>query len=396
MRATRIPIALVIALLALTSCDGTTPHEPAPPAVTSLAVVDGNSQRAPAGTPLPAPLRVKATDADGNVVPGAAVTFAVVDGGGSLAAETAMTGADGIAETIWTLGTTGVRQHLRAQAGDADAQFTADACQSGPCNFELAIGDGNGEIMIFNAATGATRQFASRATSRDSLTFNGTPAWSPDGERIAFHRDSGEALSIFGSIYVMNSDGTGLMKVVTGGGFSQPSWSPQGDALAFRGSQPCGGRFCGAIYVQALSDGSAMRQVAASGDGPAWSPDGSRIAFVRTVHPDGDQEPSEYSLALVNPDGSGLTDIVPLASAYIIRPTWSPDGTRIAFSMGGVIYVIGADGTGRTPLTLGVLPAWSPDGTRIAYYSDGSILEIPAEGGAPTLLTSGSWPSWRP
>ncbi|HSJ62557.1 MAG TPA: LpqB family beta-propeller domain-containing protein [Gemmatimonadaceae bacterium] len=395
MRATRIPIALFIVLLALPSCDGTTAPEPPPPAVTSLAVVDGNSQRAPAGTPLPAPLRVKATDADGNVVAGAIVTFAVVDGGGSLAPETAITGSDGIAESSWTLGTTAVRQHVRALTGDIDAQFTADACQPGPCNSELAYED-NGDIMIFNAATGGTRQVA----SRDSLTWNQTPAWSPDGERIAFTRLSYSEGTR--SIYVMNSDGTAVSQV-TGPDFLSPTWSPQGDALAFVGpiNQPCpADQYCGAIYVQELAAGSVMRLVAASGFAPAWSPDGSRIAFVAR-NGSYDNDDLVHSLRLVNPTGSGMTEIVPLTSAWISRPTWSPDGTRIAFSMNGVIYVIRADGTGQTQLTLGGMPAWSPDGTRIAYYSidnngNDRIMEIPAEGGAPTLLTSGIWPSWRP
>jgi TolB protein len=487
MRATRIPIGSFVALLALTSCEGTTPHEPPPPAVlvleavtpvsatgivgkeldvapvvlvtrgfllgrpvegiqvtfvvsggglvgsatvmtdaagraspgawrlgqgagpqtlkaraagrsvvftadaqpgpiTSLAVVDGSGQRATAGTPLPAPLRVKATDGYGNVVTDAAVTFAVVDGGGSLEPGASITGSDGIAESRWTLGTTAVRQHVRAQTGEASAQFTADACQPGPCSVELAhVFEGN--IVILNTATGGRRQLTS-----DGLSYQ--PAWSPDGERIAFMRYSvGEDGLPRNSIYVINSDGTGVTQV-TGHPSAMPTWSPQGDALAFYGG--------GGIYVQELSEGSVMRLVAASGFAPAWSPDGSRIAFVAS-NGSFDNDDLVHSLRLVNPDGSGLTEITPFTSAYtdyIGRPTWSPDATRIAFDMGGVIYVVRADGTGRTQLTHGSTPAWSPDGTRIAYYSvgesNGLIMEIPAEGGKPTLLTSGGWPSWRP
>jgi hypothetical protein len=368
--------------------------EAQPGPITSLGVVGGNGQRTPAGTPLSDPLRVKAADSYGNVVSGATVMFAVIDGGGSLQPGASITGSDGIAESTWTLGTTGVRQHVRAQTGTVEAQFTADACQRegaapGPCNVELAY-EWNGDIIVYNAATGGTRQLTSDGS-------NYKPAWSWDGERIAFeHWTVGEDGIPEFSIRVMNSDGTGVMQVI-GNNSSSPTWSPQGDELAFVGPSNCtGDQYCGAIYVQELSEGSVMRLVTASATAPAWAPDGGGIAFVARNGPIDDGDPAYYSLRSVNSDGSGLTEITPFTSDYINRPTWSPDRTHIAFDMGGVIYVMGANGTGRTLLTPGGTPAWSPDGTRIAYYHDGLIMEIPAAGGEPTPITEGFWPSWRP
>ena len=358
-----------------------------PGPLTSLVVVSGNFQYAAVGTPLLAPLRLKATDEYGNIVTDAAITFAVVDGEGSLAPGAAITGSDGIAESRWTLGTTAGTQHVRAQTGDAVAHFTADACQPA-CSSELAH-QLNGNIVIFNTVTGITREVTSDGRSIE-------PAWSPDGKRIAFVRYS---VSEENGIYVMNADGTGVTRV-TGPGFDSPTWSPQGDALAFSGSPPssCPGvQYCGAIYVQGLNEGSVMRRVAASGFMPAWSPDGSRIAFVGYSLIN---EEDHYSLRLVNPDGSGLKEIAQAGWVYSDRPTWSPDGTRIAFSINGHIYVVHTDGTGQTQLTtsqgvrLGL--AWSPDGTRIAYAYGGTIMEVSVHGGEPTPLTLGYSPSWRP
>jgi hypothetical protein len=340
-----------------------------PGPINSLAVVGGNQQWAGVSTPLPAPLRVEATDDYGNVVTDVAVTFAVVDGGGSLEPGVSMTGADGIAEARWTLGSAAGRQHVRAQTGDAIAQFTADACQ--PCSSVVALELG-GNIVIFDNATGTSRQL-----TNDGASYG--PAWSPDGERIAFERYGAEDMPLNG-IYVMKSDGTGATRVI-GPGFGGPTWSPQGDALAFSGvpSSCPGDQPCGAIYVQELSEGSVMRQVTAPGFGAAWSPDGSRIAFVGHILIN---DEDYYSLRLVNPDGSGLTEIMPFTWFYMSPPTWSPDGTRIAFSLGGYISVIRADGTGLTQLTTSwgaLTSAWSPDGTRIAYGMRGnSIMEIPA------------------
>jgi Tol biopolymer transport system component len=100
---------------------------------------------------------------------------------------------------------------------------------------------------------------------------------------------------------------------------------------------------------------------------PAWSPDGSKIAFRRG--------PDIY---LMNPDGTGLVNWSNYGSTTNGGPSWSPDGTQIAFGSRRVgnweIYVMNADGTGLTRLTddpaSDFLPAWSPDGSKIAFMTD--------------------------
>jgi hypothetical protein len=111
---------------------------------------------------------------------------------------------------------------------------------------------------------------------------------------------------------------------------------------------------------------------------PAWSPDGSQIAFssLRTDWPN-------YEIYVMNADGTGQTRLTH-NFAWDSSPAWSPDGLQIAFessrdSAQGTgreeIYVMNADGTGQTNLTNNPLsaeryPTWSPDGSQIAFASN--------------------------
>ncbi len=103
---------------------------------------------------------------------------------------------------------------------------------------------------------------------------------------------------------------------------------------------------------------------------PAWSPDGTRIVFVRTG---GEFPPND--IYVINVDGSGLRRLSSV-DQYQNSPTWSPDGKRIAFSRGGSntdydLYVMDTDGGHVVQLTDGrgneLEPHWSPDGTSIVY-----------------------------
>jgi dipeptidyl aminopeptidase/acylaminoacyl peptidase len=106
--------------------------------------------------------------------------------------------------------------------------------------------------------------------------------------------------------------------------------------------------------------------------GPAWSPDGTRIAYIEGTS-------YTYTINVINADGTGQFAVVPIPSEQF-GPTWSADGTQIAFArlVPGVvitlqfdILVINVDGTGETDLTNSdydeIDPAWSPDGTKIAF-----------------------------
>jgi TolB protein len=118
-------------------------------------------------------------------------------------------------------------------------------------------------------------------------------------------------------------------------------------------------------------------------DDASWSPDGQKIAW--TAHDVGDDPlviPSQ-EIYLMNADGSGRVNLTNSVGVEERGPAWSPDGTRIAYmcrvglppAPGGnptfEICVMNADGSGVTRLTDNTLPdgtpTWSPDGTKIVF-----------------------------
>lgn len=232
----------------------------------------------------------------------------------------------------------------------------------------------------------------------DDYRHDFNPAWSPDGTKIAFERNS--------EIYAMNADGTG-QTILTGEGIdlfgSSPTWSPDGSKIAFSGSAG----LASGIYVM-NADGTGV-ELLSTGPvfNPAWSPDGTKIAFQ-----DFDPGSLEYAIYIINAaDGTGRTKL-----KVGMDPSWSPDGTKIAFGTHDAstgrdeIHVMNADGTGEINITndpnIGERdPAWSPDGTKIAFFAfslntfdNAGIFVKNSDGsGTPILLASdGNTPDWGP
>jgi len=118
---------------------------------------------------------------------------------------------------------------------------------------------------------------------------------------------------------------------------------------------------------------------------PAWSPDGSRIAFAFDDLGDPD---FRSGVAIMNPDGSARTDLVVRENEPVASPLWSPDGTRIAFtafSQDGIrpdAYVMDADGSEVINLGGGptVAVAWTPDGRHLLVSRGGSLLMVEPDG----------------
>jgi Ca2+-binding RTX toxin-like protein len=196
-----------------------------------------------------------------------------------------------------------------------------------------------------------------------------TFAVSADGSRLAF--------VIGGNLHVAAVDGTGARRIGLG---SMPAWTPDGSAIVYGG--PKG--------LQSIRpDGTGETVLAASGTGPAVSPDGRTVAFVR-----GDR--------LILIDSSGGAERVVLTRAGLASPDWAPDGSKIVLAVAGAVHSVRPDGTGLVALTNGTgdsEPAYSPDGTRIAFERGDDIWLMTASGGdlavvMKTPLFEGA-PDWQ-
>jgi Tol biopolymer transport system component/ABC-type branched-subunit amino acid transport system substrate-binding protein len=213
---------------------------------------------------------------------------------------------------------------------------------------------------------------------------------------IAFrsHRDSSAD-----EIWVMNGDGSGLLRLTKNSYDDDlPAWSPDGTRIAFCSLRDGNWE----VYVM-NADGSDQANLSENSLGdcaPSWSPDGTEIAF------DTDRD-SQMDIYVMNADGSDQTRLTD-NPALDIMPDWSPDGKRIVFVSdrdGQMdIYVMNVDGGDVTRLTdIGVgdaFPAWSPDGTKIAFGSNGDgkyeIYVMNADGSGQTKLTNNSANDWHP
>ena len=227
--------------------------------------------------------------------------------------------------------------------------------------------DGDDEVYVMNA-DGSSQ---TRLTFDEALDVH--PAWSPDGSRIAFSSGRtmiGDRTTGDQHTYVVNADGSnrtrlsfhepfvpsGARAIILPVREGRPAWSPDGSRIAFDLEYGAAG-----IYVM-NADGSNQTLLAeGNNDSPAWSPDGSRIAFISFQ--DGD-----WQVYVMNADGSRLTRITFNEGFWDLDPDWSPDGRRIAFASrrdgNREIYVMNPDGSNLTRLTVNQSddydPAWSP------------------------------------
>jgi TolB protein len=255
----------------------------------------------------------------------------------------------------------------------------------------------DGDYALFGAnADGSdpyrlSKEKGDPSTAR-GLFFQTQPAWSPDGNELAFS----SARTGRPHIFVMNADGTGTRQVTDAAkGDEQPTWSPDGNRLVFNRE--------GAIFEAPATGGAGHRIGKGPGNAgaPAYSPDGKLIAY--------DYRRPGYAnreLYVMRPDGTGVRQLTHFGYVSALA-AWSPDGKTLAFMSnvnGGTyqVYTIRRDGTHVQQVTFSktdvIQPSWTPDGKSIGYVQDGAIWTN--TGGENTQLTSGknndSDPEWRP
>ena len=293
---------------------------------------------------------------------------------------------------------------LRSLAVGTDAAYSPDRRR-------IAFVRGNGlnqdgtEIALVDADGSGLRTIFRQPADEQRIAGWAPLQWSPDGSRVAFF--------VYGPTIGVLDVRTGRVAWITGA--QRPSWSPDGRRLAFEGSEsypyqletaaadgsdrrPLGPPtyritppvwsprgvwlVFGAEYANSgfdlyriRPDGSGLRRLAhdsASEELPSWSPDGTRIAYFRS---DTERSPARYTLRTIGLDGRGARDlaVLPLPPFRLSPPAWTRDGRRIAIANGGLRIVDARHGGARllrpgaraSAFTSG--PQWSLDGRRLLF-----------------------------
>ena len=247
-----------------------------------------------------------------------------------------------------------------------------------PVNAEPRVADG---VIAFTRAADVPGGYVIRSvnpsTGAQTLLARGTsPAWSPNGKRLAFVHQPDPSR---GTIRIRNADGsitrTGLPADPYTDNTHALAWSPDGTRLAYA--------FDDRMWLMNVTKPYRPRVMSPhDGTAPSWSPDSRRIAYTG-FDADGDAD-----VHVVRADGTGHVNLTntPFDSEY--GAEWSPDGSSFAyFSQTGEqgIYLMDADGTDEVIIAStfrDAPPTWSPTGDWVAYSGDdGTVSVTAAEGG---------------
>jgi Tol biopolymer transport system component len=226
-----------------------------------------------------------------------------------------------------------------------------------------------------------------------SLSQPSNISWSPDSRRVAFASDVGDNHGIF--VATLGRTRPTLITDPSLGGID-PAWNPDGSVIAFQSEAT------ETLHVVA-PDGTGEHQLAALPHTflwPDWSPDGASIATVAWVDGPKGPDDGQSDVFVVSANGA-VVDNISRDPSEEYSPTWSPDGSRLAWarvpkdgSARAFIVVSSPDGPNVVEIRINAdlaPPVWAPDGTRIYSYVQGSdgkfheVVVIDPEGVVPVV-----------
>jgi Tol biopolymer transport system component len=269
---------------------------------------------------------------------------------------------------------------------------------SGP----VAIANGSLYFRVGGGDGGSRIEAVQPDGSGQRVAFEGEPmriaqiAWSPDGTKIAYQNPIADERGIF----VAEPDGSNAVRLTAGAYDGWPAWSPDGTKILFSrlaadaNVEPCTPgmphefRCPTDIFVMDANGSNVLRLTddPAGEFMPTWSPDGSRIAFAR----EGDWAVGTYeAIHTMRSDGTDVRQVSTASGGSDFWPSWSPDGTRIVFAAirkeDWGIWVVDADGSNEQLILGGTGagyvddPVWSPNGDLIAFVGNLTIDDYSPE-----------------
>lgn len=270
-------------------------------------------------------------------------------------------GGFGVWKLVLSQAAVGVNGRIAFKCDDSTKSYISGLCTINP--------DGTAQRQIIQAGDG-----------KGILN----PVWSPDGTKIVFSYLEGLGTNnAYANVAIVNADGTGLRKVTnqTTAWLTFPTWADNGTAITYM--DPTVSNVGGYITTINATTGAKIRSLKPNNNLFMWgsfsySPDGTKIVYISP------EAGSVYGVYIMNKDGTYPRKISQNIGGISFNPAWSPDGTKIAFatdpdrnsSNARYTYIINPDGTGLTKLPISEpltqtgtseFNGWSPDSKKLIF-----------------------------